>query len=322
MRAEVLSLDPLSYEPHIVHGPDRIWDESNCAADLWVEVLHALSFEPLAAMGFTVSADFDGEQWRMFKFLHSDMLRLYGIAVHEINLWQELGIHLRDHVGLGHMVTVDVDAWWLPDTANLTYRSAHQKTTITVQMIDVDERRLGYFHNGGYYELGEEDYEAITAMGGPTDSGLPPYAEAVDLSTILHQPELRAPALELALEHLQRRSLTNPIREMRKRMEQDFAWLAEAGLDTFHRYAFGTIRQCGSNAELAGDYVRWLCGDVVSGTRSVADSFTQVAQSAKALEFMFARALRRKSLDLSETMSTMESSWEFAIETLAAELGA
>jgi hypothetical protein len=105
-------------------------------------------------------------------------------------------------------------------------------------------------------------------------------------------------------------------------MEQDFPWLAEAGLETFHRYAFGTIRQCGSNAELAADYVRWLCGDLTNDGRSVADAFLEVSQAAKALEFMFARALRRKTLDLSETMSAMESSWEFAIESMAAEVGA
>jgi hypothetical protein len=322
VKVEVLAVDPGTYQPHPVHGPDRIWEESNCAADLWVEVLHALSCEPLAAMGFTLSSDFDGEQWRMFKFSHSDVQRLFGIEVHEINLWRELALHLHDHVALGQMVTVDVDAWWLPDTANLTYRSGHQKTTITVQMIDLAGRRLGYFHNGGYYELGGEDFDAITGTGGAGGDTLPPYAEAIDLSRLRRHPDLEGEARQLARQHLDRRARSNPVRAMRQRMEQDFPWLAEAGLETFHRYAFGTIRQCGSNAELAADYVRWLCADPVQDGRSLVEAFLEVAQAAKALEFMFARALRRKSLELSETMSAMESSWEFAIDGMAAEVGA
>ena len=78
MRHQVLDVSPEAYTPHRVHGDDRIWLESNCAADLWIEVLHALGLEPLAAMGFLVSSGFDGEQWRMFKFLIEDVRRLYG----------------------------------------------------------------------------------------------------------------------------------------------------------------------------------------------------------------------------------------------------
>ncbi len=317
MRAQVLDLEPETYQPHRVHSAERIWPESNCAADLWIEVLNALSLEPLAAMGFTLSSDFDGEQWRMFKFPPEDLRRLYGIEVHEVNLWRELTAHLSEHIGLGRMVSVDVDAWWLPDTASLTYRTVHQKTTVTVQMIDVEQRRLGYFHNGGYFELGGEDFDFVTGRSA-TEAALPPYAEAIDLSHVQHDPDLRMLANDIAQEHLRRRSIANPVQQMRKRMEQDFPWLVEAGLDAFHRYAFGSIRQCGSNAELAADYVEWLAGGPDSESAPVVSAFQQVARSAKALEFILARALRRKRLDLSEAMADMETAWEYAIESLAA----
>ena len=94
MRVQVLDLAPQAYVPHRVHADDRMWLESNCAADLWIEVLHALGVEPLAAMGFLLSAGFDGEQWRMFKFSTEDVRRLYGIDAYEVNLWRALPLHL------------------------------------------------------------------------------------------------------------------------------------------------------------------------------------------------------------------------------------
>jgi hypothetical protein len=321
VRVQVLDLEPESYQPHRVHSSERIWPESNCAADLWIEVLNALSLEPIAAMGFTLSSGFDGEQWTMFKFLTEDLRRLYGIDAREVNLWRELPVHMEEHIALGRMLTLDVDAWWLPDTAGLTYRTGHQKTTITVQMIDEAAQRLGYFHNGGYYELGEEDFDYVTgrdASSGP----LPPYAEAIDLERLHASPDLRPLANEIAREHLARRPVGNPVRQMRKRMEHDLPWLVEAGLETFHRYAFGSVRQCGSNAELASDYVSWLSAGSDPESETAAAAFEQVAKSAKALEFVLARALRGKKVALSDAMSEMESSWDHAIESLAVHLDA
>ncbi len=93
---QVLDLDPRPPVP-FVHADDRICLETNCAADLWIEGLHALGLDPLAAMGFTLSAGFDGEQWRMFKFSMEDVRRLFGIEVDELNVWRPLADHLADH---------------------------------------------------------------------------------------------------------------------------------------------------------------------------------------------------------------------------------
>lgn len=342
MRVQVLEVSPQTYVCHRVHGADRTWLESNCAADLWIEIVHALGLQPLAAMGFLVSAGFDGEQWRMFKFLVEDVRRLYGIDAYEINLWRPLPFHLTDQVGLGRMVTIDVDAWWLPDTAGLTYRTAHQKTTIAVQMIDPEQHRIGYFHNGGYYELDGEDYERLIADDAV--AVIPPYAEAIDLEHLRRGEDVRPLAIELACEHLARRPDSNPVALMRKRIEADLPWLVEAGIDTFHRYAFGSIRQCGSNAELAADYVRWLAGDTFepsaggvapgpaadrtddSSARAFSDAaaaaFLIVSNKAKSLEFILARALRGKQVSLVDAMSEMESAWDDAISATTAQLHA
>jgi hypothetical protein len=328
VRLEVLDLSPQTYVAHRLHADDRMWLESNCAADLWIEVLHALGLEPLASMGCLLSAGFDGEQWRMFKFHTEDVRRLYGIDAYEINLWRRLPFHLADQIALGRMVTIDVDAWWLPDTTGLTYRSAHQKTTIAVQMIDVEEGRIGYFHNRGYYELGGEDYDRL--INDEAVAVIPPYAEAIDIQRLHRSDDLRSLARDLAREHLNRSPDANPVAAMCKQIDSDLPWLKEGGLDTYHRYAFGSIRQCGSNAELAADYVLWLAGEAaeqvaeggVRPSEVAAESFLVVSKKAKALEFIMARALRGRQVTPGEAMAEMEAAWAKAVDATTAELNA
>ena len=44
----------------------------------------------------------------------------------------------------------------------------------------------------------------------------------------------------------------------RKRLEQDLDWLRTEGLETFHQYAFATVRQFGAASELSGSLCGWL----------------------------------------------------------------
>ena len=78
--------DPASYAPHAVHAAaDRVWVEKNCYVDVWIEVLHALGVEPLAAICATVRLDFEGDQWTFFKPDPGDLEQLYGVDVHEMH---------------------------------------------------------------------------------------------------------------------------------------------------------------------------------------------------------------------------------------------
>ena len=47
----LLGLDPASYARHPLHDDDRDWPETNCYTDLWLELLHALGVDPVAALG-------------------------------------------------------------------------------------------------------------------------------------------------------------------------------------------------------------------------------------------------------------------------------
>ena len=47
--------------------------------DVWIEVLHALGLDPVAASAFTLSCDFEGDQWTFFKYPPEDLRALFGI---------------------------------------------------------------------------------------------------------------------------------------------------------------------------------------------------------------------------------------------------
>jgi len=154
-------LNPVSYARHPLHVVDRGWPESNCYVDLWIELLHAYGHEPLAALPFTLTADFEGDQWTFFKFPFADLRKLFGVEVIELNLWQPLVTHLEEQLARQRASIVEVDAFFLPDTAATSYHTDHVKTTIAIHALDRAAGSLGYFHNAGYYELAGSDFAGL-----------------------------------------------------------------------------------------------------------------------------------------------------------------
>jgi hypothetical protein len=216
------------------------------------------------------------------------------------------------------LLTIEVDSWFLPDTAGVSYQTGHTKTTIVPQAIDVEAKRLGYFHNAGYHGLEGEDFDGVLRLGSAS-SVLPPYVELLKMDAI-RRPDHRFldDVLATAAAHLRRRPVDNPMVRFRKRLDVDVAVLAERDMEYFHSYAFGTCRQCGANAELAGSFVDWLGGHGEGGLGPVADRFRRISESTKALQFGLARAARGRAVDLDGTLHQMEQDWDEALGALAA----
>jgi hypothetical protein len=120
----------------------------------------------------------------------------------------------------------------------------------------------------------------------------------------------------LASSHLARAPRTNPCSRMKKRIQADVEWLAQCDLATFHRYAFGTCRQCGANAELAAAFVEWLQRHGDDGLSDVVDNLRAVATGCKSLQFALARVARGRSVDVEELFGTIEDSWDAAVHEL------
>lgn len=320
-------IDPPSYTRHPLHDRERIWPESNCYVDLWVELLHTAGLEPLAALPFTLTIDLEGDQWTFFKFPLADLYDLYGIDVIELNVWRPLVDHVDEQVALGRPSIVEVDAFYLPDTAGTSYHAEHVKTSIAVNALGRAHRRLGYFHNAGYYELEGTDFAQIFRLDADATAvpHLPPYVEVAKLAARapLAGRALADASRDLLRRHLSRRPHVNPFRRYAERVSADLASLVAGRLDRFHGYAFGTLRQCGAAFELAGAYLRWLGAQGDAGLEGLAGDCDEIATAAKALQFKAARAVNlNRPFDSSSALDAMADRWDKTMAGLDARYGA
>jgi hypothetical protein len=320
VNSQVIGVDAAKYRPHDLHLNERIWLETNCYVDLWIELLHSMRLDPVACMAFTVAMDFEGDQWTFFKPPHSDLYHLYGLDVQELNIWRAVEDQIIDQVQRRRIPLVEVDSYFLPDTAGVAYGMEHTKTTIAVQAIDPERRRLGYFHNSGYFELGDPDY---TGLFGAWTDGLAPYTEFVKMDRVVarDEGELTMIAGTLVRDYVGRMPNVNPVSAYRSRFSSDVKWLAERDMTAFYKYAFATLRQCGACAEMASTFLSWLAAR--TGTTSSASAeLSSIATGAKTIQFKLARVMATgKPADLDPLLEQMESAWDRARTDLVASYG-
>ena len=323
--SRIAALDPVSYRRHSIHGENRAWAETNCYSDVVIELLHGLGHEPIAALPFTLAIDFECDQWTFFKFPHGDLLELFGWDIQELAVWRPLVEHVATQVGAGRPVLVELDSFFLPDTAGTTYKIAHVKSTVAINEIDIGLRKLGYFHNQSYHTLQGADFVDVFQLEGLVhERMLPPYIEYVKIRPELGVrcgAELVEASLLLLGKHLARAPRQNPFGVFKTRFEQDLAWLLESGMDSFHAYSFATFRQYGACFELAETYFRWLGEKGVGGLAVSMDAFQFISQATKAFQFQLARSMARgKPLDLTP-LDLLAVQWDLGMTNLRRQYG-
>lgn len=300
------------------------WPVTNCYIDAWTQILQAWGMEPLAGLGITVAQDYEGDQFTFFKYLHEDLEHLYGVVVGELSIWHTLDVQIEVQTRRGHLVLVEVDGYYLPDTRATSYRMQHTKTTIGVDKIDLAAGHLTYFHNAGYYELTGEDYAGVFRRlpGQDSPDVLPPYAEFVRRRfPPLRDAALTEAAVTLLKRHLRRRPEESPIRRYRAEFPQQMEWLM-AHPAQFHEYAFNVFRQLGANFQLLGAHVQWLGARGVRGLAPVAAPAAAISATAKALQFKVARIANRRRFDPCDAMfDALEKDYDTVIEGLSSGLG-
>ena len=316
MTKQVFPISADGYQRHLIHTRERHWAETNCYVDVWIELLHAWGFDPIAAMPFTVAIDFEGDQWTFFKFPHSDLRALYGLDIQELAIWQPLVEHVDEQVGLGRPVLVELDSFYLPDTEGTAYRREHTKSTVAVVDIDLANQRLGYFHGQGYYELSGDDFTNVFRLAGPQDPAmLPPYVEFVKRrpNRAATGRQLVNTSVELLKQQLTLIPETNPFVKFKTRFAADVDWLMNEPMEVFHQYSFATLRQFGACYEMAALYFDWLTGHDVPGLEPVRDAFALLSTGAKTMQFQLARSMARKKPINLIPVDEMAGTWQIAM---------
>ena len=309
--------DPEGYAAHGLHDTSRSYLETNCYTDVLIELLHACGYEPLAAFGHLVRMDFEGDQWTFFKPPPDDLESLFGVDIHEMQPYRPLPAQIAEQIARGRTIIVELDSWFMPDTASTSYRSEHVKTSVAADAIDPEGERLHYFHNAGLHALDGEDYRGIFRIGSDDAAALPPYAELVrfDAGERLEGAALREAAVAILRRHLDRRPQTNPFVRFGAQLQEVLPALLAGELSDYHAYAFATVRMAGAAFEIAGDHATWLLGDDAAPIR---EATGEIVDGCKALSF---RLARRRAFDPSATIETLAGAWERVIGGLAARAG-
>ena len=310
-----------AHTPHWLHRGDGAWPLSNCYVDLWVEILHALNLNPLACLAFTLTTDFEGDQWTFFKVPLHDLFLLYNIDVQELNIWHSLLDQIVMQVRRDRLVLVEVDAFYLPDVSDTNYHLEHEKTTIGVTALDPARHYLRYFHNGGLYTLQDDDFMGIfPAEAQATGATLPPYVEFAKLDHIQQrsEAELATQAMALVRTYMARLPANNPFLAYQDQFQQYMQTLAQHDLTAFHKYAFATMRQYGACYEYTSLFLRWLADYQGEHLRAAAEHFAAISADTQVLLLKTARAVRsKKPFEYLPFLDTMRIHWDEAMKLIA-----
>lgn len=309
----LLGLDPASYRSHPLHAPERTYAETNCYTDILIELLHAYEMEPLAAMGCTVRMDFEGDQWTFFKPFVEDLELLFGVDIHEMQPYRPLPEQAAEQIAQNRTLIVELDSWYLPDTAATSYRNEHVKSSVVIESIDTAGERMRYFHATGLYELAGEDYRGVFRLGREfSEDVLPPYTELVrfDAAPPLRDVNLRDRARTLLRGHLAQRPASNPFVRFGEQLERDLPRLLDGDAAEYHAYAFATVRMAGSAFEVAASQAEWILGE---GAARASEALLRIVEGCKVLSF---RLARRRAFEPSETLSALAEAWDEAMGRL------
>ena len=321
MTAVFAGLDPETYRPHALHDAERMWPETNCYVDLWIEVLHAFGTTPEAMLGFSLVQDFEGDQFTFFKVPLEDLEALYGIRGTELAIFDRVESHVATQIARGRLCLLEMDSFYMPDTRGVAYGREHGKTTVAINRLDAENRRLDYFHNAGFFRLEGEDFDGLFHLNdGPDDLPFLPYTEFAKFPA--ERPgevHLRREAKRLLSFHFGRRPAENPVAAFARVFPQQVEAVADRPFDFFHKYAFNTLRQLGANFELAGSHLDWLAPD---GTLAdAADAARRISEAAKSVQFQLARAVTRRKFDpLASALDPAVEAWDKLMASLAARI--
>lgn len=311
-----------------LHGGNPVWARANHHIDLWVELLHAWKFDPLAALPFAVAQDFEVDQFTLATFPYGDLERLFGIVCSELSTYDRLETHIAAQTSRGNVVLLEVDSFYLPQSNN-AYRRHHVRSCIGIDVLVPEAMAMGFFHGDGYHTASGDDYAAILHRAAvPFDSRereamILPRAEVVRRR---HPPQpesvLGARSLELLRHYLGRRPHVNPITTFRAAFPRHLEQLMARGEPAFQVYATSVLRQLGANFEMLARYLNWLGRHGETVPEPIIEACRTMASEAMVMQFRLMRAvISRKPDPCGDCFDQLEQTYERTTPALAAHFG-
>ncbi len=247
---------------HALHHGKLVWIETNCYVDLWIELLHHFGCDPHAALNFTVTQAFEGDQFTFPKFSLDDISRLYGLQTQELAIYDSLEGHVVEQTKRGQVVVVEVDSFYLPDT-----RVPHIGRCIRRRR----SRSLRSIRRQSTLRTSTTPASSSCRAKTTTASSVVccPISRATCRRSFLMwnsssaRPPLEGEALtqrsvDLLRLRLIDRPAANPISQWRAEFPEHLRALLEHDISYYHLYTFNVIRQLGFNFELLSKYLAWL----------------------------------------------------------------
>lgn len=315
----LFSLTPETFKAHVLHQYDQNFRETNCYSDLVIEIVNGLGLNPIACLGYTLAADFEGDQWTFGKPSHHDLQQLYGIRIEELSLYRPLQDQIVTQVSRGAVPLLEADAFHLPDAEGIDYRTSHVKTTIGINYINVEEKVMYYFHNATYAKLEGEDFDGVLAPLIAAQKGyLPPYCEMAKLDQVfaLSEQKLREIAVQSAAFHFNKGPKRNPFDTFLMALAAHQQTIITQGESAYHAYTFVAPRQLGAAHQLGAHFLRWLDANNQHLTEA-AREFENISNLSKSLVLKLARvAFTKKLANLDGMVNEMAASWQHANDEL------
>ncbi|NHN56587.1 DUF1839 family protein [Calidifontibacter sp. DB0510] len=315
------------FRRHPLHDPSGPWPQTDCYLDVWISVLHGLGLDPVPALAPVLALSADDDQLTFVKTDERDLRELYGIRYGEHPLWVSLLEHVVTQAEAGHLLVVEADSFYLPDTAGTSYRTEHLKSSIVPVELDPDAQVMTYLHNNVQGQLCDDDFAAIfrsDALTGEASTWVPlPYVERVDLSGLqrLSSDELAEAARAVAVRQLAD-STAAPLGSLPQWVDRHGERMAREGMPFFHRFAFATTRPAGFAAHLAGALASWFGerGADPVASREAASAFEEASGRAQQAQLKLTRVARGRSVDVEALATAYDTAWSTGIDRLGAAL--
>ena len=202
---------------------------------------------------------------RFFKPPPEDLEALFGIDIHEMQPYRPLPRQIAEQIEAGRTLIVELDSWYLPDTAATSYRTRARQdlggrrgdrpappsasaTSTTRACTSSRARTTGA--------------RSASAGRSPTTSSRPTRSSSASTAArACRASELRAAAASACCATIsQRRPATNPFERFGAQLDARPAGAARRRCAQYHDYAFATVRMFGSAFEITASHVDWLLG--------------------------------------------------------------